>query len=141
MEIDIGSNIFRDTNGVLNVQGKEQISLKIGRDGQLLLTMDIYNSEGNHIAKLQSNAWAFNNKNRFEVTTIPASLKLIDKESGEIVVEVNVVDKNKIQILKGKFYTYKKSLLEITPEFWRIAGGEKISGNVFDRCSIAVNIG
>lgn len=42
MELNIGSNIIRNTSGVLNVSGKEQISLEIGKDDQLLLTMDLY---------------------------------------------------------------------------------------------------
>jgi len=45
MELNIGSNIIRNTIGVLNVQGKEQIFLEIGEDDQLLLTMDIYDSQ------------------------------------------------------------------------------------------------
>jgi hypothetical protein len=42
VELNIGSNIIRNTSGVLNVSGKEQISLEIGKDDQLLLTMDLY---------------------------------------------------------------------------------------------------
>ncbi|OGW75298.1 MAG: hypothetical protein A3J72_01890 [Nitrospirae bacterium RIFCSPHIGHO2_02_FULL_40_19] len=141
MELNIGSNIIRNTSGVLSVEEKEQISLEIGeRDDQLLLTMDIYDSKGNHIAKLRRNAWVFNDKDRFEVTTIPASLKLIDKESGDIVVEANVVEKDRIQILQGRFYTHGGHLLEITPQFWRIAGGITMSGNVIDSCGGAVAI-
>ena len=141
MELNIGSNIIRNTSGILSVQGKEQIYLEIGQDDRLLLSMDIYDSKGNHIAKLHRNAWVFNNKNRFEITTSLTSLKLIDKESGDIVVEVNVVDKDRIQILQGRFYTHRGHLLEITPQFWRIAGGLTMSHNVIDRCGQAVVIG
>jgi len=45
MELNIGSNIIRNTTGVLKVQGKDQIFLEIGDDDQLLLTMDIYDSQ------------------------------------------------------------------------------------------------
>lgn len=142
MELNIGSNIIRNTNGVLTVQGKEQIFLEIGeRDDQLLLTMDIYDSAGNHIAKLRRNAWVFNNKDRFEITTIPSSLKLIDKETGDIVVEANVLDRNRIQILQGRFFTHKGHFLEVTPAFWRIAGSITMSGNMFDSCGGAVALG
>lgn len=141
MELNIGSNIIRNTSGVLNVQGKEQISLEIGeRDNQLLLTMDIYDSAGDHIAKLRRNAWVFNKRDQFEVNTSLVSLKLIDKETGEIVVEANVVDKDKIQVLQGRFYTHTGHLLEITPEFWRIGDSIKMSGNIIDSCGGAVAI-
>lgn len=140
MELNIGSNIINNTSGVLRVQGKEQVFLEIGEDGQLLLTMDIYDSNRNHVAKLRRNAWAFNNKERFEVTTSPKSLKLKDKESGAVVVEVKVLDKDNIEIPCGEFYTHMGNLLEITPQYWRI-GGLTMSDNIFDRCGSAVEIG
>ena len=140
MELDVGTNIIRDTSGVLKVQGKEQISLEFREDGQLLLTMDIYDSQGRHIAKLRRNAWAFNDKERFEVTTSPASLKLTDRESGAIVVEASVVGKDKIRIPQGTFYTHRGQLLEITSEFWRIPGSLTMSGNVIDGAGAAVAI-
>ncbi len=63
MELNIGSNIIKNTNGVLSVEGEKQIYLEIGeKDKQLLLTMDIFDSKGEHIAKLRRNAWVFNNK-------------------------------------------------------------------------------
>lgn len=141
MELIIGSNVIRNTNSVLNVQGKEQIHLEIGeRDEQLLLTMDIYNDIGKHIAKLRRNAWSFNDRDRFEITTRPSSLKLIDKKTTEILVEANILGRDKIQISQGKFYTHNGHLLEITPGFWRI-GGLTMSGNVLDSCGGAVSVG
>ena len=102
--------------------------------------MDIYDNATNHIAKLRRNAWVFNNKDRFEITTSPDSLKLIDKISKDLLVEVNVLSKDKILIAKGNFYTKEGQLLEITPDFWRIKG-LTMSGNVFDGCGTAVAIG
>lgn len=140
MELDIGSNIMRNTSGVLNVQGKKQIFLEIGDDGQLLLAMDIYDSGKEHIAKLRRNAWVFNNKERFEITTTPASLKLIDKETGDTVVEANVVSKDKLKVSNGRFYTHNGVLLEITPQYWRVGGGMTMGGNIFDGGGGAVGI-
>jgi len=141
MELDIGSNIIRNTNGVLNVTGKQQISLEFERD-RLLLTMDIYDFTAAHIAKLRRNAWVFNNKDRFVITTAPTSLKLQDKETDETVVEVNVVTKDKIRIHHGRFHTHKGDLLEITPKYWCIYGRiVTMSGNVFDSLGGAVKIG
>lgn len=142
MEPNLGSNIMRNTNGILKVGGKEQIHLELGEeDNQLLLTMDIYDVQGMHIAKLRRNAWAFNNKNRFEVKTAPSSLQLIDRQTSGVVVEVNVLSKDKVQILHGKFYTHQGHVLEITPSFWGIAGSIRMSGSVIDGCGTAVSIG
>ena len=141
MELNIGSNIIRNTTGVLNVQGKDQISLEVSdSDQQVLLTLDIYDSKRNHIAKLRRNAWVFNNKDRFQITTAPSSLKLLDRESGDVIVEINMLNKDRLQILNGKFFTHAGNLLEITPQYWRIMG-ITMSGNVIDSCGTAVRIG
>lgn len=83
-ELNIGSNIIVNTSGVLTVQGSDQIYLEWGdRSGQLLLTMDVYDAQGTHVARLRRNAWAFNDKGRFAITTHPTSLTLTDRESGQ----------------------------------------------------------
>ena len=140
MELNIGSNIVRNTNGILMIEGKEQIHLEIGeKDHQLWLTMDLYDSQGRHAAKLRRNVWAFNMKNKFEVKTAPSSVRLTDKQSGGTVVEVNALGKDKVEILHGAFHTYQGHLLEITPTLWRIAGLTK-SGGTVDSCGAAASL-
>ncbi len=81
MEVIVGSNIIRNTSGVLNVSGKDQIGLEVDEETtQLLLTMDIYNPSGKKIAKLRRNAWVFNEGNIYDITTVPDSLKLFNKK-------------------------------------------------------------
>jgi len=141
MELHIGSNVIRNTSGMLSVQGQNQISIEIGeRDNQILLTMDIYDRAGDHIAKLKRNAWVFNSRDKFEVTTSSESLRLTDRATGDIVVEVNVLERDKIQVVRGKFFTHKGNLLEITPECWRIDGGINLSKCTFDVCGGALTI-
>jgi hypothetical protein len=142
MELNIGSNIIRNTSGVLRVENREQITLEIGeRDHQLLLTMDIYDASGTHIARLRRNAWVFNRKNRYAITTPPASLRVVDThQGGALVVEANVVGKDRIEVLHGRFFTHLGDLLEITPAFWSI-DELVMSGNHFDGGGGAVAIG
>lgn len=100
-------------------------------DMQLLLTMDIYDKSGKHVAKLRRNAWAFNDKDKYEVTTDPNSLKLIEKDTDAVVVATSVISDSKIEIHQGNFYTYTGMLIEITPKHLRI-GGITISENLSD---------
>jgi len=78
MDLKIGSNAFRNTNGVLVIQGKEQVVLELRAENrQLLLTMDLYDQESKHVAHLRRNAWGFNADNRFShigATRIPRTL-------------------------------------------------------------------
>lgn len=140
MEIDIGSNKFLNTNSILEICGKKQISLEIGEnDFQVLLTMEMYDSNGKHIAKLRRNSWVFCNNDNYEITTNPKSLKLIDKTTNETIVEINVVSSTKIQILNGRFYAYKGQPVIITPKEMVISGSY-FSGCVFDSCGGVIAI-
>ena len=51
LELHVGSNIFRTTNGIIKLQGKEQIVLEVQSDPPaLLLTMDFYDAEASESA-------------------------------------------------------------------------------------------
>jgi hypothetical protein len=141
MELNIGSNIFQNTNGILNISGKNQIFLEIGEEDQrLLVSMDVYDSGGRHVAKLKQNAWVFNNNNLYRVTVQPLSLRLINVDTEETVVEIRAVEQNKIVISYGAFYTHTGALLEITPHHCKI-GGLTTSGNTIDSSGEAADIG
>jgi hypothetical protein len=132
MELNIGSNVIRNCSGVLSVGGKDQIFLEVGNDGQLLLTMELYDETGKHVAKLRRNAWAFNEKGRFSITTNPDNLTLIDTATGAVVVRVQVVDRSRITIPEGLFFTHMGHKMEITPQHWKLAGSITMSRNTFD---------
>jgi hypothetical protein len=139
-ELVICSNVVRNTLGVLMVEGKRQISLERGdSDYQLLLTMDIYESNGAHVAKLRRNAWAFNDNDRFDITTNPQSLRLVDKQSSNTVVEAQVLSRDKVQVPTGAFFTATGVPIEITPEYLRI-GNLSMAGSRIDGFGNAITI-
>lgn len=151
LELNIGSNVFRNTNGVVKLQGKEQLVVEFHpEENQLLLTMDFYDGAGSHVAHLRRNTWAFNTANRFALTTGPASLSLFngplwlkvsDRGNGGVVLEVTVTHSGKIQILNGKFYTHKGHLVEITSHYCRVVPGLTLFGDVFETRGGAASIG
>ena len=151
MDLAIGSNSFRNANGVLAIHGKEQIFFEIvSENDQLLLTMDLYSAAGRQIAHLRRNEWKFNMDDRFVFSATASSpslyggapwLKLDDKESGDTVLEASVPDRDKVQILQGKLYTQKGQLLEITSHLCRIAGVVTMFGDTRDVRGGAIVIG
>ena len=151
MDLVIGSNSFRNTNGVLAIHGKEQIVLEIATESdQLILTMDLYSASGRQVAHLRRNEWKFNLDDRFAFSATAASpslyggapwLKLEDKETGDAVLEASVPDCDKVQILQGKLYTHKGQLLEITFHLCRIAGVVTMFGDTRDARGGAIVIG
>ncbi len=142
MELEIGSNTFRNTNGVLTLQGKEQLVLELRPDSNLLLlTMDLYNKDGDHIAHLRRNRWAFNIEDRFTLFSQPPSpslfldppsLKLLDRDTDEVVLEATVVEKDRIVIPQGMFFTHQGQLVEITSHLCRLSGIITMFGEVRD---------
>lgn len=151
MDLAIGSNSFRNSNGVLAIHGKEQIVLEfLSENDQLLLTVDLYNASGRQVAHLRRNEWKFNVDDRFALSATAASpslyggapwLKLVDKESGDTVLEASATDREKVQILQGKLYTHKGQLLEITSHLCRIAGVVTMFGDTRDARGGAIVIG
>jgi hypothetical protein len=142
-ELNLGSNVFTNTPGVLLVDGQPQVSLeRAGTEDQLLLTMDVYDLADagvRHVAKLRRNAWAFNDHDRFDITTDPRSLQLIERESGTVVIEANVLDENRIAVPRATFYTPRGDLIAVEPGGVRI-GGITLSGNRFVNCQAGISL-
>lgn len=142
LEIRLGSNIFRNTNGVLRVQGKEQLVLEFSPEhDRILLTIDLYDGSGNHVAHLRRNRWAFNDGTRFVLNTSDSSptlfpnlpwLKVTDQETGETVLEAAMAPGVKIQVATGKFYSHRGQLIEITSHFCRVGSTHTLFGEVFE---------
>jgi hypothetical protein len=142
LEIRLGSNIFRNTNGVVRVQGKEQLVLELSPDhDRILLTIDLYDGSGNHVAHLRRNRWAFNDGARFILSTSESPptlfpnlpwLKVTEQETGETVLEAAVAPGDKIQVATGKFYSHRGQLIEITSHFCRVGSTHTLFGDVFE---------
>lgn len=142
MEFLIGSNIFRNTNGVVKIHGKEQLVLEYKPErGLLLLTIDLYGEAGNHIAHLRRNALALNQDGRFAIEVHQAapdvpgdvpSVRLRDQQSGALVFEASTLSDQKIHITIGKFFSHKGLPVEITPHYCRIGSGMTLFGDIVD---------
>jgi hypothetical protein len=140
LEIKLGSNIVRDSNGVLKFQGKEQLVLE-SRPGQLLLTMDFYDARGAHIAHVRRNQWAFNKDHRFVLQANSPTLapfgsgpwvKVTDQETGEVFLEAAVTPEGRIEMIHGRFCTHKGDRVEVTPHVCRVGPTVSHFGEVFE---------
>ena len=142
LELLIGSNIFRNTNGVVKIHGKEQLVLESKPEqGLLLVTIDLYGEGGTHIAHLRRNVLALNQTGQFiidihraqsDLLTDAPWVRLSDQQSGEIVLEARVASENKIQITSGKFYSPKGTFVEITPNYCRIGSDMTLFGDIVE---------
>lgn len=151
MDLKLGSNTFRNTNGVLTLQGKEQVVLELKPENcQLLLTMDLYNTDGARIAHLRRNSWVLNKDEALAFASGPESsslfadhpwVRMTDRSTGETVFEGRVIDKDVVEIPTARFCTHSGQLLEISSHYCRIQASSTLFGDVQDMRGGPVLIG
>ena len=79
MDITIGSNQLRNTNGTFVAQDQDLIKVEHkAEDGAILLSMQLYNPVGSQVAKLERNEWTSNDQDRFDLKADPESVMVID---------------------------------------------------------------
>ena len=105
MQLTIGSNRLLNTDGIISVRGKPQISLEWGPfDAELLLTMELYGAGGKHIARLRRNEWTFNDHERFDFMAKARGFDLVDTKSSRVVLGARVVGADSVVITQGAFH-------------------------------------
>ena len=129
MDIVIGSNVLRNTNGIVTAHGQEQVRIEFEKEtDHVLLTMDMYMPTGTHVAKLEKNVWTSNEGDRFELTTSPENLKIVDTTLKNVVIELKAEKNKPVTVGQAKFYTSKGTLSEVSPEWWRVGNKMELNG-------------
>lgn len=142
LELKIGSNIFRSTNGVVKIHGKEQLAIEMKPEqGLLLITLDLYNERGARIAHLRRNVLMLNDSGQFTVDVLLGhsrssvdipSVLVTDLHSGHVVLEAQTTSEYRVALACGKLYSHKGMPVEITPHYCRIGSGTALFGNVVE---------
>src|SRR5688572_27917722 len=141
MELNSGSNIYRNSDNVLTLDGKEQMVIEArGESTQLGVAADFCEAKGIAVANLRRNEWAVNFKTRVELQTSPTLslfsyptwLKILDKETGQTILDITLVKEAMVHIASGRLYTHKGQLLDITPHCWRFPAYPAMFGSVQD---------
>ncbi|MDF0642984.1 MAG: hypothetical protein P0111_03060 [Nitrospira sp.] len=142
LELHVGSNVFRTTNGVVTVQGKEHLVLEIRPDPPaLFLTMDIYDEQGRRIGHLRRNAVSASSAARFAVSSNRApdltindalNVMVVDRQTGRTLIEAYLFQQRKIRIVSGQFYSHKGECVFISPHYCRVGTGFARFGDVIE---------
>jgi hypothetical protein len=121
MDIEIGSNLYRNTDGAVEIEGVPQLMLALRRPGgPLLVNFVLYNNVGRVVAKVVDSTIAFNERRAYELTKLPTGLVLTHVESGKVVLQVELKENGRVTVQNGEFLTVKGHLLEISPVEWRV---------------------
>ncbi len=129
MDIQLGTNTLRNTNGTFLAHGKEQIRIEWVEDQQKLsLTMGVFMPTGTEVATLKQNAWETNPNDRFLLTSTAEMIKVEDTTLKTTVMEVHKAENQKVNIPAAKFYTSKGTLSEVSAEWWRVGNKMELTG-------------
>ncbi|MCY4612481.1 MAG: hypothetical protein OXB94_02515 [Nitrospira sp.] len=141
MDISIGSNQLRNTNGTFVAQDQDLIKVehKVD-DGAILLSMQLYNPAGSQVAKLERNAWASNDQDRFELRADPESVTVIDNTLKGVVFFVKKDGETGIQIPQAKFYLPGGTVSEVTAEQWHVGNKMELKDADIDLQGGAIEI-
>jgi hypothetical protein len=142
LELHVGSNIFRTTNGVMKLQGKEQIVLEVQPDPPtLLLTMDFYDEQGHRIGHVRRNQLSPSGFNRFALCVTSAhdqvlddqpTVTVSDRATGITVIGLALIQRRKIRFTSAHFHTHKGEVVSISPHYCRIGHGFTMFGDVVE---------
>ncbi len=116
MDLVIGSNLFKNTNGVVEIEGVQQFNLSVKpSSGHILLNFVLFDQTGRMVAKLVDSTLAFNERRAYEVNKTPTSVELKEIESGAVVIRASRGTDERVTIDRGQFWTIKGHRCTITP--------------------------
>lgn len=132
MDFDIGSNQYRNAADGIEIDGMAQLSFERNRRyNEMMLRGLIFDQRGSLVAKISENSLAVNLQGEFEMRSEPQVVKLLRRETEDVLLEVKFLDGNRIQIHKAKLYTGKGKPFEVTPALWKLKD-ETHSGETVD---------
>lgn len=141
MDMEIGSNLYRNTDGTVEIEGVPQLTVSLRKpEGPLLVNFVLFDETGRVCAKVVESTMAFNERRAHELTRTPSSMLLKHSESGKIVLDMALKEPDRVVVKIGEFYTMKGHTLEITPTEWRVQK-RRMSGGDNDLHGGAVTLG
>ena len=133
MDLEIGSDLFQNTDGTIEVEGLPQIEIVLKNPtGPLLVTLVVPDQDGRVIAKVMDSTLAFNESGMYALSRTPTSLKMTQTQSEKVVLQVDLKDPDRVAIRQAELTTLKGHVLEVTPVEWRI-GDKKSRGGESDQ--------
>jgi hypothetical protein len=121
MDVQIGSNVYRNTDGTVEVDGLPQIILTQRKPGgPLLVNFVVYDEVGRVVAKVVDSTMAFNERRAHDLNRTPNGLIITQTETGKTLLKVEWNAEGRVVIPLAAFLSAKGRQLEVSPTEWRI---------------------
>lgn len=141
MDLEVGSDLFQNTDGTIEIEGIPQIQIALKpATNTLLVNFAMFDENGKMIAKLVDNTLSFNERRAYEVTNAASRVTLTHVGSKKVVLQLEMKKPDVVSFTKGGFHTVRGHLLEVSPTEWKI-DKQRSSGTTQDAKGGAVKLG
>ncbi|MGQ0667267.1 MAG: hypothetical protein ACT4O4_09550 [Nitrospiraceae bacterium] len=141
MDIEVGSNLYRNSDGTIEIEGVPQIQVtRHPSSGALLVNFALFDSNGRMLAKVVDSTMMFNERRAYDLSRTADSLAVKEAASGKILLQLDVKAPGLVSFSRGEFHTMKGHLMEVSSNEWKIEK-QRRSGLIHDANGGAVSIG
>ncbi len=121
MDIEVGSNLYRNSNGIIHIEGVPQFEVAIKEPARtLLVNFALFDEVGRMMAKIVDSNLTFNERRAYQLAKSPTSLSLKHEASGTVVFSMELREGNRVVMNRGTFHTIKGHRLDVSQTEWRI---------------------
>lgn len=139
MDLEVGSNLYQDTDGTIEIEGVPQIQVAL-KPNALLVNFALFDANGKMTAKLVDSTLMFNERRAYEVMKEPSQVTLTHVESKNVVLQMELKKPDLVAFTKGGFHTVRGHLLEVSATEWKV-DKQRSSGTTQNVHGGAVKIG
>ncbi len=130
MDVVVGGNIYRDTDGTVLVEGVPQIELALKQPtGPLLVNFALFDENGRVKAKLVNSSLMFNEAGAYSLSRIENGIVLKHVQTDKVILRAEVREPNTVTVPEAQFLTVRGRTLQVTAVDWSIDGTRTAQGD------------
>jgi hypothetical protein len=126
MDVEVGSNLYRNSDGTIEIEGVPQIQVaQHPSTGALLINFALFDQTGRMLAKVVDSTMMFNERRAYDLTKTPKSVAIKETASGKVLLQFDLKAPNVVSFSKGEFHTVKGHLLQVSAKEWKVDKQQK----------------
>ncbi len=121
MDIQVGPHLYRNSNGMIEIEGVLQIEIEPHSSGGFpKVNFALFDTTGKMPAKLTNGTFTINEGRAYSLEKSLTSLVMRHQESGKEIFHMALQENGRLVISNGEFYTLKGHTITITPSEWTL---------------------
>lgn len=130
MDVVIGGNVYRNSDGTVLVEGVPQIELGLKQPtGPVLVNFALFDENGRMKAKIVNSSLMFNEAGAYSLARVDNGVVLKHVQTDKVILRAEVKTPNTITVPEAEFYTPRGRTLHVTPVEWSIGGTRTAQGD------------